>query len=450
MNLKISPTTKLSGSVQLPGDKSISHRSAIFAALAEGDSRIENFLVGGVTQVMLDALEQLGVSWELQGTMLSVHSRGMYGFKSPEKPIYCGNSATTMRLLAGLLAAVGVDATLDGSEGLRRRPMGRIMDPLLEMGVPVEGQNGCAPITIHRPHYPLKAIHTQLPVASAQVKSCLLLSALAANGPTSIVEPGLSRDHTERMLRGHGIEVRSEKMGSNGDTCYSTTLVPPRNISFKPLQLCLPGDFSSAAFLIVATLITPNSLICIHDVGLNPTRTGLLDALLEMGADIHIQNQRNSYGEPIGDLCVKSSELHGCTIHGEQVVRMIDEFPIFSVAAAYAKGTTLVKDAAELRLKESDRIASICNELTKLGVGIVETTDGYCIHGGTGLVGTEVDSHGDHRLAMSLAVAGLGAQSPLVVKNAEMIDESYPQFISTLARLGAEYAFEQKEERLTV
>ena len=352
MNLIISPTANLTGTVRVPGDKSISHRSAIFAALAEGDSRIENFLVGGVTRVMLDALAQLGVAWELQGNTLLVHSRGVYGFKSPAEPLRCGNSATTMRLLAGLLAAIGVDATLDGSEGLRRRPMSRITDPLQEMGVPVEGQNGCAPLIIRRPHYPLKAIQTQLPVASAQVKSCLLLAALAANGPTTILEPGLSRDHTERMLRGQGIEIRSEKTGTNGDTRYSTTLVPPRNISFKPLQLSLPGDFSSAAFLIVATLITPNSRICIQDVGLNPTRTGLLDALLEMGADIHIQNQRNSYGEPVGDLWVKSSELHGCTIHGEQVVRMIDEFPIFSVAAAYAQGTTLVTGCGRIKVEK--------------------------------------------------------------------------------------------------
>ncbi len=436
MNLTVSPSTGLHGSTTLPGDKSISHRAALFAGMADGVSRIENFLVSGVTRVMLESLSAMGVAWSIDGNTLTVHGKGIRGLKTPDQPLYCGNSATTLRLLAGMLAATGVSAILDGSPGLRSRPMNRIVDPLREMGVPIEASKGCAPLVVHRPDYPLKALSYTLPVASAQVKTCLLLAALAAAGPTTLVEPGLSRDHTERILRSQGIPVVRENNGSNGDTRYITTLTPPRTLSIQPLHMSLPGDFSSAAFLIVAALITPGSSILIQDVGLNPTRTGLLDALLAMGADIRIQNPTTRTGEPVGDLLVQSSPLKACSIHGEQVVRMIDEFPIFAVASASAEGVTTVSDAAELRVKESDRITSLCRELRKLAVQVEEKPDGFIITGGTMAGGASIDPHGDHRLAMSLAVAGLAASEPIQIENAHIIQESYPEFIPTIKAVG--------------
>lgn len=437
MNLTVTPNHPLRGEAGIPGDKSISHRAALFAALASGPSRIDNFLVGGVTQVMLDSLTQLGVEWRLDGSTLCVDGKGLRGLKTPNAPLNCGNSATTMRLMTGMLAAAGVSAELDGSGGLRKRPMNRILDPLVQMGVPVQAENGCAPLTIGRASYPLKALQYELPVASAQVKSCLLLAALAADGPTTLTEPGLSRDHTERMLRSQGVQVVSEKIGSNGHTRYATTLTPPRNIQFSPLNVSLPGDFSAAAFLIVAALITPGSSLLIREVGLNPTRTGLLDALLSMGADIRIQNPATRAGEPVGDMLIQASRLQGGIVQGEQVVRMIDEFPIFAVAAAYADGITTVADAAELRLKESDRIGSLCEELRKLGVTILEKPDGFVIEGGVKPGGGTIDPHGDHRLAMSLAVAGLAASGPVQINGAEIMRESFPGFFPTLQNLGA-------------
>jgi len=437
MNLISLPGGSLHGTAALPGDKSLSHRAALFAALAEGDSRIENFLVSGVTQAMLDALVVLGVPYELEGTTLTVHGRGLGGLHSPQRPINCGNSATTIRLLAGALAMAGVPAVLDGSAGLRRRPMGRIVDPLQAMGVEIAAAAGCAPLTLGRSPRPLRPLDYDLPVASAQIKTCLLLAALAAGSPTTLREPGPSRDHTERMLRSQGIAVSSEKLVQDGRTLYVTRLTPPYTLAFKPLALSLPGDFSSAAFLIVAALVTPGSSIVLRSVGLNPARTGLLDALLAMGGDICITNPATRSGEPVGDLEVKASRLHATQVGGEQVVRMIDEFPIFAVAAAYSEGVTTVRDAAELRLKESDRIAGLCSELRALGAAAEERPDGFSITGGDLPGGAAVDPHGDHRLAMSLAVAGLAAVKPVSVSGAEIVDESFPEFIPVLQALGA-------------
>jgi 3-phosphoshikimate 1-carboxyvinyltransferase len=437
MNLISQPGASLHGTAALPGDKSLSHRAALFAALAEGDSRIENFLVSGVTEAMLGALTALGVPYELDGTTLTVHGRGPGGLHSPSQPIDCGNSATTLRLLAGALAMAGVPAVLDGSPGLRKRPMGRIVEPLQAMGVEIASSNGCAPLTLGRSHRPLRPLDYDLPVASAQVKTCLLLAALAAGGPSALREPGPSRDHTERMLRSQGISVSSQKQGENGYTTYLTRLTPPYNLAFKPLELSLPGDFSSAAFLIVAALITPGSSITLREIGLNPARTGLLDALLAMGADICISNPATRGGEPVGDLVVQASRLRATRVSGEQVVRMIDEFPIFAVAAAYSEGITEVSDAAELRLKESDRIAGLCHELRALGVWAEERPAGFAITGGAVPGGATVDPHADHRLAMSLAVAGLATQKPVTVTMAEIVDESFPEFVPTLRALGA-------------
>ena len=425
--------------LDLPGDKSLSHRAALFAALATGESKIQNFQVSGVTRPLLNALRQLGVNWQLDGTNLTVVGCGLQGLRPTKKAINCGNSATTLRLLAGALSASGNPAILDGSDGLRRRPMDRIVLPLQRMGVPIQAaENGGAPLTLtaRDKDLALNNIQYTLPVASAQVKSCLLLAALATVGTSTLFEPGPSRDHTENMLANMGVEVTNRKLEDETAVIYATRITPPSS-PLKPLSFTIPGDISAAAFLIVAALITPGSHLTLLNVGLNNTRTGLLDALKTMGADLQVEVLTREGGEPAGKITVRYSPLTAIEINGPLVVRMIDEFPIFSVAAAFANGTTIVRDAHELRLKESDRIAAICQELTRIGVNIQETPDGFIIEGGTAPSGGEVESHGDHRLAMSLAVAGLSCQTPVSVHGAEMTAESFPDFIPVLQALGS-------------
>jgi 3-phosphoshikimate 1-carboxyvinyltransferase len=429
------------GEYYLPGDKSISHRAALLAAMADGESRISNFLVSGVTWAMLRALTGLGINWNLDENILTVYGQGIEGFISPKEPIQCGNSGTTMRLLAGAVAASGVSATLDGSEGLRRRPMNRIVQPLRQMGVEIYALNGCAPLDIKPSVSPLRSIDYSLPVASAQVKSCILIAALSAEGISVIREPAPSRDHTERMLGSMGVSVHREltdNSESQGEKTYLTTVIPPVPRRLSPLQCSIPGDISAASFLIVAGLIVPNSQLMLRQVGLNPTRTGLIEVLQKMGADIQILELPEEHGEPAGDIVVKSSQLRGTEVSGLSVVRMIDEFPIFSIAAACAQGKTVVRDAVELRHKESDRISALCGELLKLGVRIREEVEGFQIVGGFPIQGGIVQPHGDHRLAMSLAVAGLVAQEPVFIQQAEIIQESFPTFVQLLQQLGAD------------
>jgi 3-phosphoshikimate 1-carboxyvinyltransferase len=430
----------------LPGDKSLSHRAALLAAMAAGESRIENFQVSGVTRAMLEALSALDVPWRLDGKTLYVKGVGLGRavdsgqLACPVRQgawLHCGNSATTLRLLAGALAAWGASATLDGSPGLRSRPMNRIVEPLRQMGVDIQATQGCAPLTLQSSARPLRALEYTLPVASAQVKSCLLLAALAGDGETTLIEPGPSRDHTERMLRAMGVKVESGLTQGQG----LTRITPPTPLVLSPLEATLPGDISAAAFLIVAGLIIPGSRLTLRGIGLNPTRTGLLEALVEMGADLCISNQTEKGGEPLGDLTVGYSSLHGTRVSGERVVRMIDEFPAFAAAAAYAHGTTLVADAQELRHKESDRITLLGDELRSLGVSFTETPDGFIIEGGGALNGGVVQSHGDHRLAMSLAVAGLAARASVTVHGALAMQESFPEFIAVLQALGASVDF---------
>jgi 3-phosphoshikimate 1-carboxyvinyltransferase len=446
--LSVSAGAPLRGKAFLPGDKSISHRAALFAALAEGESCFENYQVSGVTRAMLGGLDTLGIGLDLEGTRLRVSGEGLHGLagladlsggrQSQEAPLIdCGNSATTMRLLAGGLSAAGAAAVLDGSPGLRRRPMQRIVEPLRQMGVPIEASQGCAPLILKAAKFPLNAIDFTLPVASAQVKSCLLLAALAAASESRLREPGPSRDHSERMLRKMGVSIESSTGETQAGYFYETTLEPPRGGRLKPLQMTIPGDFSAAAFLIVAALITPGSEIHLEGVGLNPTRTGLLEALQAMGGDIQTANLHESGGEPLGDLTIRYSQMQGIQVSGPLVVRMIDEFPAFAIAAAYADGTTIVRDAEELRYKESDRISALCLELSQLGVRVEEFKDGFMVRGGKPVEGGEVHSRGDHRLAMALALAGLGAKAPVRVQNAEVVAESFPDFIEQLAVLGA-------------
>jgi len=430
LDLTTSTAAPLAGEIRLPGDKSLSHRAALFAALAEGESVIDRFLVSGVTRAMLNALTALGVPWQLDGTRLTVRGKGLRGFTPPAGPIFCGNSATTIRMLAGALAAAGTPCVLDGSDGLRKRPMNRITDPLLAMGVPVSTPNGCAPLTLtaRTAAAPLRATDYTLPVASAQVKSCLILAALAADGATTLREPGPSRDHTERMLAAMGADIRTDEA--------LTIRIAPLNKPLAPLKLELPGDISSAAFLLVAAALVPGSSICVRDVGLNPTRTGILDVLKAMGANIRIENPRTVFGEPVGDIRLIAAPLKAVRVSGDTVVRMIDEFPVFAVAACFAQGVTEVREAEELRYKETDRIAVLCGELKKLGVHIDEHKDGFTIHGGT-LTGGACEAHGDHRLAMSLALTGLASPSPVTVHHAEILSESFPNFTAQLRSLGA-------------
>jgi len=353
------------------------------------------------------------------------------GLRPPEAPLHCGHSATTMRLLAGALAAGGVSAVLDGSPGLRRRPMGRIVTPLRRMGVDIEARDGrFAPLHLwpRGAHLPLRGGVFRLPVASAQVKTCLLLAGLAAEAAVEVIEPAPSRDHSERLLRHMGVEVEMDGQ--------RVTLRPPR-APLRPLRGRLPGDVSSAAFLVVAGLLVPGSDLWLREVGLNPTRTGLPDALQRMGAHLTIHPTGHRLGEPLGDIHVRyTPRLQGITIQGDLVVRMIDEFPAFAVAAACAQGVTTVHGAAELRHKESDRIAALAAELRRLGVRVEEHPDGFTIHG-SGIQGGEVTAHGDHRLAMALAVAGLAARDEVRVHQAHMVAESFPAFAATLRALGA-------------
>lgn len=410
------------------GDKSLSHRALLFAALAGGESVIRRFLIGGVTRAMLRCLRQLGVEWALDegAHVLRVRGVGLHGFSVPVDALDCGNSATTFRLLAGAVAAAGIPCTLTGSEGLRRRPMGRIVEPLRLMGADVADCDGRAPLTF-RPA-PLHALAYALPVASAQVKSCLVLAALAADGPCAFSEPGPSRDHTERMLAAMGASVRALEPPAHG------VVTLPLAAPLRPLDIELPGDISSAAFLLVAASILPGSDFTLRQVGVNPTRTGILDALRAMGADIAVLNETVLAGEPVADLRVRAAALTGTSIHGDLVVRMIDEFPAFMIAAACARGETLVRDAAELRAKESDRIAIMAAALAALGVDIEEYPDGFRIRG-TGRIagGVSLDAHGDHRVAMSLALAALVAERPVAIQGFEILGESFPDFPRVLA-----------------
>ena len=441
--LVINPGSPLRGEINssgingIPGDKSISHRAALFSALADGESEIENFQVSGVTIPMLHALDKMGLDWTLDESKLTVHGKGLAGLRNPDTILDCGNSATTMRLLAGALSAGNVSAILDGSDGLRRRPMNRIIDPLVKMGVNITSTGGYAPIFLGETEFPFLGLRHELAIASAQVKSCILLAALAADGESVIVEPGLSRDHTERMLRSMGVEVESDIEIHGSKKQYITRISPAKIRSMQPIHASLPGDFSAAAFLIVAACITPGSDLVLRGVGMNPTRTGLLEALLVMGANIEILWFSDQSGEPVGDLHIRSGNLTGTEISGDLVVRMIDEFPIFAVAAAYAQGITEVKDAAELRTKESDRISDLSTEIRNLGVDVHETPDGFRIVGGNPLLGGKVNSHLDHRLAMSLTVAGMGAQNRVEINHAEAVYESFPSFTAILEKLGA-------------
>jgi 3-phosphoshikimate 1-carboxyvinyltransferase len=428
MEIRIPKAAKqLRGSVRPPGDKSISHRALLLGGIAQGTSRIQGFLRAGVTDAMLGCLKTLGVDAEFMGADdLVIVGRP---WRPPGETLDCHNSGATMRMLLGALAAQPIEATLDGTPRLRKRPMKRVVDPLRRMGADIQGTDDQPPLTVRGQR--LHGIEYEMPVASAQVKTAILLAALFADGQTTIHEPGPSRDHTERMLRCLGVSVNA----NNGDVELKPEAGP-----LSAFSLVVPADVSSAAFLITAAAVVPGSKLELRGVGVNPTRTGLLDVLQDMGADIRLENEHESGLEPIADLETRESKLRGVSVSGERVVRMIDEFPIFAVAATQAEGESVVTDAAELRLKESDRIASLVGELLKMGAQIEAREDGFAVAGPTRLKGAAVDSHNDHRLAMALTVAGLIAEGTTVVRGAECIQQSYPEFVPTLTSCGAELA----------
>lgn len=427
--LTIRPSRMLRGQAQVPSDKSISHRAAMFGALAWGTTRIRNFLQAQDCLATLRCLRALGVTIrELPDDLVEIAGQGLYGLEAPEIELDCGGSGTTMRLMSGLLAGQPFISILTGNESLQRRPMERIIEPLRRMGVDIHGkEDRLPPLRIYGGQVHGMAYH--LPVASAQVKSAILLAGLYARQPTLIHEPGPARDHTERMLQAMGVNI--ERSGN------AITLQPRgSDWPLQPLDIAVPGDFSSAAFIMVAALLVPHSKVELPNVGINPTRTGLWEVLQAMGARMTQEQVRTAGGEPVADIIVEHSPLVATGISGELVPRMIDEFPILAVAATQARGTTIVRDAAELRVKESDRITAIVSELSRLSAQIEERPDGFVIQGPTALRGATVSAHRDHRLAMSLAIAGLIASGQTIIEGADSIADSFPGFESLLRQLG--------------
>ena len=408
----------LQGSVRVPGDKSVSHRALMLGALADGTSHIRGFLEGEDTRATAAVLQQLGVRIEAPADgERRVHGVGLHGLRGASQPLDCGNAGTGMRLLAGLLAGQAFDSTLVGDESLSKRPMRRVSDPLAKMGAKFDSRDGLPPLQVHGKQA-LHGISYTLPVASAQVKSALLLAGLYAQGETEVIEPHPTRDYTERMLAAFGwpIDFEPGRARLSGGHALRATDVE------------VPADFSSAAFFLVAASIVPGSDLRLPAVGLNPRRTGLLHALRLMGADIRIENERESGGEPVGDLLVRYAPLHGIELPEGLVPDMIDEFPVLFIAARAASGRTVVRGAAELRVKESDRIASMAAGLRALGANIDETPDGAIIEGGP-IGGGRIESHGDHRIAMSFAVAGLIARDAIRLNDCGNVATSFPGFL---------------------
>lgn len=424
MNKVISSRTGLNGKIKIPGDKSISHRAVMFGSLAKGDTKITGFLKGDDCMSTISCFKKLGIDIEVNDDNVIVHGKGLNGLNAPKETLDVGNSGTTIRLISGILAAQGFDSTLNGDASIQKRPMNRVIKPLSQMGADIESTNdGYAPLTIHGKK--LKSMEYTMPVASAQVKSSILLASLFAEGTTTIIEPVASRDHTEIMLNYFGANIKNE----NG----VITSTPVKELYGKNLEV--PGDISSAAFFMVAGLVVPNSHIIIENIGINPTRTGIIDALKAMGGYVEIINERKSGGELVGDIEVKTSSLKATTLEGSIIPRMIDEIPVFTVAALCAEGTTVVKDATELKVKESNRIATMSQELGKMGVVIEETDDGMIIKGNQKLKGAEVYSHLDHRVAMSCAIAGLIAEGETTIIDADCVGISFPNFYNLLNNL---------------
>lgn len=423
----ISHINHLKGEITVPGDKSISHRSIMLGSLAMGTTEVTGFLQGADCLSSISCFQKMGIEIEnnKETNTVRIHGKGLHGLSAPASTLDVGNSGTTTRLMSGILAAQPFTSTVDGDASIRKRPMGRIMTPLSKMGARFESlaTEKCAPFTVTGGN--LRGIDYISPVASAQVKSAVLLAGLFAEGKTSVTEPAVSRNHTELMFESFGVDIRSE----------GTTAVVTPAAELTAQKITVPGDISSAAYFIAAGLITPNSEITIKNVGINPTRDGILTICKAMGANIRLSNVRDDIGEPVADITVSTSSLHGCTIEGNVIPKLIDEIPIIAIMAAFADGTTVIKDAQELKVKESNRIDVMVNNLSAMGADIEGTEDGMVICGGRPLHGAAVDSNSDHRIAMSFAIAGGLADGNTDIIGAECVNISYPSFYTDLAQL---------------
>ncbi len=423
--MKIKYTAPLRGELAVPGDKSISHRSIMFGALAQGRTEVSHFLTGADCLSTISCFRQMGIEIEQNGPDVTVFGKGLHGLSAPADILDAGNSGTTVRLMSGILAGQRFSSVITGDASICRRPMKRVIQPLTEMGADIVSQqdNGCAPLALHPAQ--LHGIHYSSPVASAQVKSCVLLAGLYADGKTSVTEPVVSRNHSELMLRYFGADLSLD----------GTTAAISPEPSLTGQKINVPGDISSAAYFIAAALLVPGSEVLLKNVGVNPTRDGMLRVCQAMGADITLLNEDHSGAEPSADLLVRSSALHGTTIEGEIIPTLIDEIPVLAVLAAFAEGTTVIRDAAELKVKESDRIAVMADNLSRIGCDVEATDDGMIIRGGRPLHGAAVDSHKDHRVAMSLAVAALACSGEMEIRDSDCVTISYPGFYQDLQML---------------
>ena len=423
--MKLHKADHVRGEITVPGDKSISHRSVMFGSIAKGTTEIHNFLESADCLSTIGCFRRMGIDIENKNGVVTVQGKGMHGLAAPAETLDCGNSGTTTRLISGILAPQNFDVTLTGDESIQKRPMKRIIDPLSQMGAKIESVNGngCAPL--HITGSPLHGIHYNSPVASAQVKSSILLAGLYADGETRVTEPYISRDHSERMLSAFGADIHTEG---------TTAILQPAKQLYGQ-KILVPGDISSAAFFIAAGLIVPDSEILIKNVGINPTRDGILRVCKAMNADVELLNVNTTSGEPTADLLVRSGKLTGTAIEGAIIPTLIDELPVIAAMACYAEGTTVIRDAAELKVKESNRIAVMVENLTAMGADVTETEDGMIIHGGKPLHGAVIDSKKDHRIAMTFAVAALGASGETEILDADCVNISYPGFYGDLERL---------------
>ena len=415
---------KCRGEITVPGDKSISHRAVMFGSLAKGTTQVTGFLKGADCLSTISCFRQLGVSIEEKDQKIYIHGKGLHGLSTPDSILDAGNSGTTTRLISGILSGQNFSSTITGDASIQKRPMKRIITPLSQMGASIKSVHGndCAPLCISPAS--LHGITYQSPVASAQVKSSILLAGLYADGITTVKEPAISRNHTEIMLKSFGATVHTEGL--------SASILPEPDLT--ALEISVPGDISSAAYFIAAGLIVPGSEIRIRHVGINPTRDGILQVAKAMGGNITLENVSES-GEPTADIVVRSSSLHGTTIEGAIIPTLIDELPVIAIMAAVAEGTTVIKDAAELKVKESNRIDVMVENLSAMGCDITATEDGMIIKGGNTLHGAEIDSHLDHRIAMSFAIASLIADGVTRIKDASCVNISYPSFYQDLASL---------------
>lgn len=425
MNINITKSAGLRGELAIPGDKSISHRAIMFGALADGTTEITNFLQGADCLSTISCFQAMGVEIENRTDRVLIHGVGLHGLKAPDQMLDVGNSGTTTRLISGILAGQCFTSTLSGDASIQKRPMKRIIDPLTQMGANIRSlnDNGCAPLEISGGS--LHGISYRSPVASAQVKSCVLLAGLYADKMTSVTEPVLSRNHTELMLSGFGAKV----------TSVGTTAAIEPEPHLYGQKIAVPGDISSAAYWIAAGLAVPNSELVLKNAGINPTRDGILRVAEAMGADIVRENVHTVSGELVCDLIVRSSHLHGTTVSGELIPTLIDEIPVIAVLACFAEGETVIRDAQELKVKESNRIDTVVEGLRAMGADATATDDGMIIRGGRPLHGASIDSHLDHRIAMSFTVAGLMCDTPTTIQNADSVVISYPDFYETLKKV---------------